>query len=177
MTEVIKTLATIFSTVSLTETAVFLMYCFMGCGIYFIFQVWFPEYVKAKRQENDREDKRMEMFDATLQQITVLLQQNTDVIQSFNRSISILDNTLDKVSDKLHAHDAKTDGLDENIRALSKEVSRFKENTPSMRDINRLHARIDDIKNSLSDKQDVTLVIQKLDQILEAIAQIQGKIM
>ncbi len=177
MTEVIKTLATIFSTVSLAETAIFLMYCFLGCSIYFLFQVWFPEYIKAKRQENDREDKRMKMFDDTLQQITVLLQQNTDIIQNFNRSISILDSTLDKVSDKLHAHDAKADGLNENIRNITKEISHFRENTPSIIDINRLHTRIDDIKTDLSDKHDVDIIIQKLDQILEVISQIRGKIM
>lgn len=177
MAEVIKIFATIFSQVSLIETAVFLVYCTIGCGIYFLFQVWFPEYSKARRQEQDRQDKKTEILDQTLHQITIMLQQNTDAIQGFTKYISTIDNTLDKVSDTLHAHDARGHNLEENVKTISEEMSRFKENTPDLSDINRLHQRIDEIKNNLSDKRDVNLIIQKLDQILDTVAQIKGKLM
>lgn len=177
MTEVIKTLATIFSSVSIAETAVFLLYCLFACGGYFLFQVWFPEYLKSKHQENEREDKKIEIFDATQKQIIATLEHNSVIIDNFNHSISALDNTLDKISDKLHTHDAKVENIKDNVKILTKEVSRFKENTPTLRDINRIHQRIDEIKNNLSNKQDVNLIIHKLDQILEAVSQIQGKMM
>ena len=175
MTEVIKTLATIFSQVSLVETAIFLIYCILGSAIYFIFQIWYPEYSKNKRQEI--EAKKTDMFSESLKNMNILLQQNTSVIQGFNRSITMLDNTLDKVSDKLHAHDARAESLENNVQMVVQEMSRFKENTPTLSDFNRIHQRIDEIKDNLSDKRDVTLVLQKLDQILDSISQIKGKIM
>lgn len=177
MTEVIKTLATIFSQVSLVETAIFLIYCILGSVIYFVFQIWYPEYSKNKRQEIEREAKKTDMFSESLKNMNILLQQNTSVMQGFNRSIIMLDNTLDKVSDKLHAHDARAESLENNVQMVVQEMSRFKENTPTLSDFNRIHQRIDEIKDNLSDKRDVTLVLQKLDQILDSISQIRGKIM
>lgn len=177
MTEIVKIFATVFSQVSLVETAIFLIYCTIGCSVYFFFQVWFPEYTKTKRQEMDREDKKTELMDQTMKNIVVLLQQNTDIIQGLNKSISTLDLTLDKVSDKLHALYEKNKNLEDNIKTLSEEMARFKENTPDLSDINRIHQRIDEIKNNLSDKRDVNLIIQKLDQILDTVAQIKGKMM
>ena len=84
---------------------------------------------------------------------------------------------MDKVSDKLHAHDARAENLENNVQMVVQEMSRFKENTPTLSDFNRIHQRIDEIKDNLSDKRDVTLVLQKLDQILDSISQIKGKIM
>ena len=165
MTDFIKTLVTLFSHVSLVEASVFLIYCIVGCSVYFIFQIWFPAYNKTKERELARDDKKNEMLDATLKHMATMLQQNTDVIQGFNRSITILDNTLDKVSDKLHAHDAKTDTLESDFRNLNIEMTRFKETVPGLMDVNRIHQRLDEIKSNLSDKHDVNLIMQKLDQI------------
>lgn len=165
MTEVIKTLATLFSHVSLVEASVFLIYCIVGCSVYFIFQIWFPAYSKVKEKELAHEDKKNEMLDETLKHMATMLQQNTDVIQGFNRSITILDNTLDKVSDKLHAHDAKTDTLESDLRSLNSEMNRFKETVPGLTDVNRIHQRLDEIKSNLSDKHDVNMILQRLDQL------------
>lgn len=175
MVDMVKTLANLFSQVSLVEASVFLVYCIIGCSIYFVFQIWFPSYSKIKQKELEREDKKNEVLDATLKHMSAMLQQNSDVIQSFNRSINILDSTLDKVSDKLHAHDARTDTLESDFRVMAKEMGRFKETSPSLADINRIHQRLDEIKD-LSDKRDIGLILQKLDQIQETVLQVKGKI-
>jgi len=177
MIDFIQILASVFQNVSTVETAVFLVYCFMGSCIFFLFKVWFPEYINSKRMEITRENKKAELLEATLKNISILLQSNTDAIQGFNKSIAILDGTLDKVSDKLHAHDARSQGLEDNIKVVATEMSRLKECSPKVSDIDRIDKRIDDFKGSVSDKQDVSIIVKKLDQILESVAEIKGKIL
>ena len=102
----------------------------------------------------------------------IILRSNTDVIEGFNRSISMLDDTLEKVSDKLYAHDAESKVIHENVKSVDTQVGRLKESLPDMNDMNRLQQRIDDVAS----KEDIKIIISKLDQLMEPIMEIKGKI-
>ena len=171
-----KVLVDFFQSVSLTESAVFLIYLLIGSGTFFLLKVWFPQYLHNKQIEADREDRKAEVMETTLRNMTTLLQSNTSAIESFNRSISVLDTTLEKVSDKLYAHDAESKILTENVKSINQELSRFKADIPNMIDINRLHQRLDEMKNTVGDKNDIKLIMAKLDQILEDVLEIKGQL-
>lgn len=176
MAEIFKVFASLFQSVTMVESAVFLVYMLIGGGVFFVLKVWFPQYLRNKQIENEREDRKAEISATTMKNMSTLLQSNTSAIESFNRSISLLDATLEKVSDKLHAHDAETKILTENVKNVNTEMSRLKESLPDMTDMNRLHQRIDELKTNVGDKNDVNLIIRKLDQILEAVLEIKGNL-
>lgn len=177
MSETINLIASVFSKVSLVESAVFMIYCLIGSSVFFLIKIWFPQYLKNKQIESERDLKKTEVIETTLHNMGILLQSNTDAISSFNKAILTLDTTLEKVSDKLYAHDAGLQSLIENIKALTIEVNRLKEHNPGIADVNRIHQRIDELKNNAGDKKDVGLIIHKLDQILEVVLEIKGKIL
>lgn len=176
MTEFIKVFASLFQSVTMVESAVFLIYMLIAGGVFFVLKIWFPQYLRNKELENEREERKAESAEAQWKNISTLLQSNTSAIESFNRSISILGSTLEKVSDKIHEQDARMKMLNENVRDANTEVGRLKENIPNMTDMNRLHQRIDELKSHISDKNDITLIINKLDQILESILEIKGRL-
>lgn len=172
MTELLTILADIFKSVSFVESAIFLVYLMIGLSVFFVFKVWFPHYLNNRAIENEREERKAQAMEAAIHNMTIILRSNTDVIEGFNRSISMLDDTLEKVSDKLYAHDAESKVIHENVKSVDTQVGRLKESLPDMNDMNRLQQRIDDVAS----KEDIKIMISKLDQLMEPIMEIKGKI-
>lgn len=177
MTELLTTSINLFKSVSLVESAVFVIYMLIAGTLVFLIKVWFPRYLDNRKMEIERENRKTEILETTLKNISVVLQSNTDVMQGFNKSIYILEDTLEKVSDKLFAHDERSKYLSESIKGINNELLRLKEDAPTINDINLLHQKIDEVKSNVADKKDINLIISKLDQILETVATLKGKIM
>lgn len=161
-----------------------MIYCIAGAGVYFFIKVWYPEATRIRQEEAEvkkalaeKELKKTEMLEQALNNMQVLLQSNTDTVSGFNRSIQMLDSTLEKVSDKLFEHDAQSKNLVDGVKNVKEEISHLREISPTIADINLIHQRLDDLKTNIGDKLDVGLINRKLDQILEAVANIKGKIM
>ena len=182
--EVFKALINLFQQVPLLESAVFLIYSATGAAIYFFIKIWYPDMIRIRNEENEqkrmlaeREIKKTEMLEQALNNMQILLQANTDTVGGFNKSIQMLDSTLEKVSDKLFEHDAQSKSLVDGVKNVKEEISHLREISPTIADINLIHQRLDDLKTNIGDKLDVGLINRKLDQILETVANIKGKIM
>jgi septal ring factor EnvC (AmiA/AmiB activator) len=176
MTEMITVLANVFSKIGAAESAVFLIYMIFGFLGYFLLKVWFPKYVEKDKIREERESERLEMLKSALETMNISLKGNNDIVQNLSQVIGSLDTTLEKVSDKLHAHDARSEELSENTKTIASEVNRLREQTPTLQDIQRLHQRIDELRANIGDKKDVGLIIHKLDQLLEMVASMKGKL-
>ena len=112
--------------------------------------------------EIERENRKTEILETTLKNISVVLQSNTDVMQGFNKSIYILEDTLEKVSDKLFAHDERSKYLSESLKGINNELLRLKEDAPTINDINLLHQKIDEVKSNVADKKEIRYLKQWL---------------
>jgi septal ring factor EnvC (AmiA/AmiB activator) len=177
MTETITALAGIFSKLGAAESAVFLIYMIFAFMGYFLLKIWFPKYIEKDKLREERELERLEMLKSALETMNLSLKGNNDIVQNLAQVINSLDSTLEKVSDKLYAHDARSEELAEHTKTIASEVNRLREQTPTLQDIQRLHQRIDELRANIGDKKDVGLIIQKLDQLLEMVANIKGKLL
>ena len=107
------------------------------------------------------------------------MKANTETIRELSQTIIMLNQTFEKVSDKLYSHDERTSYIGQMITEVKDGVNDIKETSPSGKTIDRLHERIDKlVENSEhnASKEDIKIVVDKMDKIHEVVNQINIKV-
>ena len=176
MAGMLATVADLYQRVSFIDSFIFFLYCLIGSAVYFFFRVYLPQRSKERERELKNEQKRMELTEKAFQELEVMLRSNTETIKDFSQAISILNQTFEKVSDKLYSHDEKAVYTNQILTEMKGELDALKEKAPSSDAINRIHSRLDDLARDGASKRDVKMIVDKLDQVNQTVHQISGKI-
>lgn len=118
----------------------------------------------------------MALAEKAFQEFDVMLKTNTETIKDLGQAIQILNQTFEKVSDKLYSHDEKATYFNQVLNEVKDDLDELCDRAPSAGTIGRIHARIDEIAREGASKSDVKIIVDKLDQIGQTISQVHGKI-
>lgn len=176
MAGMLATVADLYQKVSFIDSFIFFLYCLIGSAIYFFFRVYMPLRMKEREREVKNEQKRMELTEKAFQELETMLKSNTETVKDFSQAITILNQTFEKVSDKLYSHDERTAYTNQVLSEVKNNLDALKERSPSDNQINRIHARLDDLAREGASKGDVKMIVDKLDQMNQTVHQISGKI-
>lgn len=176
MEAIFKTVAELYQKLSFIDSFIFFLYCLIGSGLYFFFRVYMPQHMKERKIELENERQKMQLAEKAFQELDGVLKTNTETIKDLGRTIEILNQTFEKVSDKLHSHDEKTVFISQTLREVKDDLGVIRDNTPSSGTIGRIHDRIDNMSKDMATKSDIKLVVDKVDQIGQAVHEINGKI-
>ena len=176
MKEVFVAASELFQNVSLLDSFIFLIYCIIVAFIYFFVKVYLPQRIEDRKLELEHEQKRTELMADAVSEIRAMIQSNTESLKNFNMAISTLNQTFEKVSDKLFSHDARSAHIDESLKEMRQDIGHLVDRSPSDGSLNRIHTRLDDIGASVADKGDIKMVVDKLDIIQHSVAEIKGKL-
>lgn len=115
----------------------------------------------------------------TLDAQNQLIQNSTLVTQALSDCLKANTLILDKVSDKLIAHDERTLSLQQHVIVFTEGIAHIKEHMATRDTVSRMHGRID----SLADKSDLALIYTRLDKAdderqktTEQVIKIAGKV-
>ena len=176
MEAMITTVAELYQKLSFIDSFIFFLYCLIGSGIYFFFRVYMPQRLKERDAEIKNEQRKMALAEKAFQELDVMLKSNTETIKDLGQAIMILNQTFEKVSDKLYSHDEKTTYINQILTEVKDDLSIIRDKSPSADAINRIHARIDDIAKDSASKTDIKLIVDKVDSIGQTVNQINGKL-
>ena len=135
-----------------------------------------PQRLKERDAEIKNEQRKMALAEKAFQELDVMLKSNTETIKDLGQAIMILNQTFEKVSDKLYSHDEKTTYISQILTEVKDDLSIIRDKSPSADAINRIHARIDDIAKDSASKTDIKLIVDKVDSIGQTVNQINGKL-
>jgi len=135
-----------------------------------------PQRLKERKTELENEKQKMVLAEKAFQELDGMLKANTETIKDLGQTISILNQTFEKVSDKLHSHDEKASYMNQTLREVKDDLDVIRDNTPTAGTIGRIHDRIDNVSKDMATKTDVKLIVDKVDQIGQAVHEINGKI-
>lgn len=176
MEAMITTVAELYQKLSFIDSFIFFLYCLIGSGIYFFFRVYMPQRLKERDAEIKNEQRKMALAEKAFQELDIMLKSNTETIKDLGQAIMILNQTFEKVSDKLYSHDEKTTYINQILTEVKDDLSIIRDKSPSADAINRIHARIDDIAKDSASKTDIKLIVDKVDSIGQTVNQINGKL-
>ena len=66
--------------------------------------------------------------------------------------------------------------MNQTLREVKDDLDVIRDNTPTAGTIGRIHDRIDNIAKDMATKSDVKLIVDKVDQIGQAVHEMNGKI-
>ena len=176
MAGMFATVADLYQKVSFIDSFIFFLYCLIGSAIYFFFRIYMPQRLKEREREFKNEQKRLELTERAFQELEVMLRSNTETIKDFSQAISVLNQTFEKVSDKLYSHDERTAYTNQVLSEVRDGLDALKEKAPTSEAMNRIHTRLDDLAREGASKSDVKMIVDKLDQVNQTVHQISGKI-
>lgn len=176
MADVFIAASEMFQTVSLLDSFIFMVYCIVVAFVYFFVKVYLPQRMEDRKLEWEHEAKRTELMTDAFKDIQTMIQSNTESMKSFEVAIGTLNQTFEKVSDKLFSHDERAGYVDQKLSEMHQDLSHLVDRSPSDGSLNRIHSRIDEVKVAMADKQDVKMLVDKLDQVQHIIAEIKGRI-
>lgn len=176
MAGMLATVADLYQKVSFVDSFIFFLYCLIGSAIYFFFRIYMPQRLKERERELKNEQRRMELTEKAFQELEVMLRSNTETIKDFSQAISVLNQTFEKVSDKLYSHDERSAYTNQILSEVKDELVGLKEKAPTSEEINRIHSRLDDLARDGASKGDVKMIVDKIDQMNQTVHQISGKL-
>lgn len=176
METMITTAAELYQKLSFVDSFVFFLYCLIGSAIYFFFRIYMPQRLKEREAETKNEQRKMALAEKAFQEFDVMLKSNTETIKDLGQAIQVLNQTFEKVSDKLYSHDEKATYINQILSEVKDDLDDIRDKAPSAGTIGRIHERIDNIAKESASKADIKLVIDKVDQIGQAVNQINGKL-
>ena len=176
MEAMFTTVAELYQKLSFIDSFIFFLYCLIGSGIYFFFRIYMPQRLKERKTELENEKQKMELAEKAFQELDGVLKANTETIKDLGQTITILNQTFEKVSDKLYSHDEKATYMNQTLREVKDDLDVIRDNTPTAGTIGRIHDRIDNIAKDMATKSDVKLIVDKVDQIGQAVHEMNGKI-
>lgn len=168
--------ANLFQSVSLSQFFIFFLYIMVGGGVYYALKTYLPKMAEAKMKSIEEEQKRTVIMEDGLGELKSISQANSAAITGFNQTMLMLNQTFEKVSDKLYSHDEKSDNICAQIIEVKDELEALKHVSPNEDTMLRIHNRIDNIDQNGADKNDVGIIISKLDQIQDAVSEIRGSL-
>ena len=142
MTEIFIAASDLFQRVSLLDSFVFLVYCIIVAFIYFFVRIYLPQRMEDRKVEWEHEAKRTELMANAFKDIQAMIQSNTESMKSFETAITSLNQTFEKVSDKLFSHDERTSYVDKKIDEMHQDLTHLVDRSPSDGSLNRIHTRI-----------------------------------
>ena len=176
MEHIFTTVADLYQKLSFIDSFIFFLYCLIGSGIYFFFRIYMPQRLKEREVELDNETQKMQLAEKAFQELDGMLKANTETIKDLGQTIMVLNQTFEKVSDKLYSHDEKATYMNQTLREVKDDLDVIRDNTPTAGTIGRIHDRIDNIAKDMATKSDVKLIVDKVDQIGQAVHEMNGKI-
>ena len=179
METMFATVVELYQKISLIDSFIFFLYCLIGSGAYFFLKVYGPQKLKEHEEEIKNEKRKVELVEKAFQQLGSMMKANTETIRELSQTIIMLNQTFEKVSDKLYSHDERTSYIGQMITEVKDGVNDIKETSPSGKTIDRLHERIDKlVENSEhnASKEDIKIVVDKMDKIHEVVNQINIKV-
>ena len=108
MEAMITTVAELYQKLSFIDSFIFFLYCLIGSAIYFFFRIYMPQRLKEREAETKNEQRKMALAEKAFQEFDVMLKTNTETIKDLGQAIQILNQTFEKVSDKLYEQNSMT---------------------------------------------------------------------
>ena len=176
MEAMITTVAELYQKLSFVDSFIFFLYCLIGSAIYFFFRIYMPQHLREREAEVKTEQRKMALAEKAFQEFDVMLKSNTETIKDLGQAIQVLNQTFEKVSDKLYSHDEKATYINQILTEVKDDLDDIRDKAPTAGTIGRIHERIDNIAKEGASKADIKLVIDKVDQIGQAVNQINGKL-
>lgn len=179
MEAMFATIVELYQKVSLIDSFIFFLYCIIGSGIYFFLRIYAPQKLEEQKEALKNESRKVDLAEKAFQELESMMKANTETIRDLGQTILMLNQTFEKVSDKLYSHDERASYLNQMITEVKDGVNEIKDAAPSGKTIDRLHERIDKLAEHIehnASKEDIKVVEDKIDRVKEAVIDINNKI-